>query len=48
VIHGNGEFPSDEQLNWITFHICDFRQIERWVEFWGKELRKRNLIKNDH
>lgn len=45
-IHGDGEFPkSDEKRSeWIQFHICDFRQIEKWVEVWGAELRRRGLI----
>lgn len=42
-IHGDGEFPSNEEC--IQFHICEFRQIERWVKFWGKELRRRGWIR---
>lgn len=41
-ICSDGEFPTDQPT--IQFHICDFTQLERFVAFWGKELRKRNLI----
>ena len=44
-IHGDGQFPSDNESDWIEFHICDFTQIEEFVKFWGKELRKKGLIK---
>lgn len=41
-IQGDLEFPTEEKT--IKIHICDFTQIERWVEFWGEELRKRRLV----
>lgn len=41
-IASDGEFPTDEPG--INFHICNFKQIERFVDFWGTELRKRGLI----
>lgn len=41
-IHSDGEFPNDN--NHIVFHICDFKQIEEWVKFWGEYLRKKGLI----
>ena len=48
IIQGDGEFPIGEsnvmQRARLEFHICDFTQIERFVEFWGKELRKRGWI----
>jgi hypothetical protein len=28
-----------------SLHICNFTQLERFVEFWGKELRRRGWIK---
>jgi len=40
-IQGDLEFPTEET---ISIHICDFTQIEAWVKFWGKELRKRRLV----
>ena len=45
LIFSDGEFPRDAAE--IEFHICDFRQIERWVKYWGKELRKRGWITED-
>jgi hypothetical protein len=45
MIQSDGEFPRDYPD--IQFHICDFSQIERFVEFWGKELRRRGVIKDD-
>lgn len=47
IIHSNGEFPQNDPEQFIQFHICDFRQIEEWVKFWGKELRKRGWIQKD-
>jgi hypothetical protein len=47
VIHSDGEFPQSLPENWIRFHICDFRQIERWVSEWGTELRKHGLITDE-
>lgn len=44
VIHSDGEFPRDNPNEMIKFHICDFRQIEEWVKFWGKYLRERGAI----
>lgn len=43
VIQGNGEFPTElgDETKQLRFHICDFTQIEQFVKFWGKELRKR-------
>lgn len=46
VIHSDGEFPTDDEDAMTRFHICDFEQIERWVKFWGKELRKNGMIKS--
>lgn len=44
IIHGDLEFPKTDQIEWIRVHICDFTQIEDWVAFWGKELRRRGWI----
>jgi hypothetical protein len=44
IIHGDGEFPSDDPKVWIQFHICDFKQIEEWIKVWGTELRKRGIV----
>jgi len=46
-IHGDGQFPSTDPEKWLNIHICDFRQIEEWVKFWGKELRRRGWISKD-
>jgi hypothetical protein len=39
---GKPDYDYDEE-----FHICDFRQIEVWVKFWGEELRRRGWIRED-
>ena len=44
VIHSDGAFPTDDPSRMISLHICDFRQIEEWVAFWGAHLRDRGLI----
>lgn len=44
MIASDGEFPSQNGEPEISFHICNFKQIERFVEFWGKELRRRGWI----
>lgn len=44
VIGSDGEFPTIEKEKRIELHVCDFRQIERFVAFWGRELRKRGVI----
>lgn len=41
-IEGDGMFPTPGRT--IEFHICDFRQIEKFVKLWGRELRKRGWI----
>lgn len=41
-ICSDGDFPTDKPE--FVFHICDFKQIERFVDFWGKELRRRGLV----
>jgi len=46
VIHSDGEFPTEDEEQMIQFHICDFEQIEKWVEFWGKRLRENGMIKD--
>jgi len=43
-IASDGEFPTENKEPGITFHICDFMQIELFVKFWGKELRRRGWI----
>lgn len=47
IIHSDGEFPRDERNEMLVFHICDFRQIEEWVQFWGKYLRDQGVIVDD-
>lgn len=49
VIYGNLEFPAghDNGVEPTIIHICDFKQIEEWVKFWGKELRKRGWVDDD-
>ena len=44
IIHSDGNFPTDNPKEMICFHICDFRAIEEWVNFWGKYLRKCGAI----
>jgi len=46
TIMGDGEFPiaDGEDTEPITFHICDFEQIEEFVEFWRGELEKQGLL----
>jgi len=43
-IMGDGQFPTEEDR---TVHICDFTQLEYFVAFWGKELRRRGWITED-
>ena len=49
IIQGDLKFPipNNVQREPTRIHICDFTQIESWVEFWGKELRKRGWISKD-
>lgn len=50
VIQGDLEFPipdDEPEREPIKIHICDFTQIENWVSFWGKELRKRGWVSDD-
>lgn len=44
-ICSDGEFPTNEPQ--IVLHVCDFRQIERFVEFWGRRLRETGLINGE-
>ena len=46
IIQGDGEFPvsDDDAEELLEFSICDFTEIENFVRFWGKELRKRGWI----
>lgn len=51
-IQGDGEFPiPDEEVGqpgkMLEFHLCDFTQLEDFVNFWGAELRKRGWIYDD-
>ena len=43
-LHSDGEFPTDKEEEMIQLHICDFKQIERWVKFWGEVLRQKGVI----
>jgi len=47
VIHSEGEFPTSDEKEQIVFHICNFKQIEEWVKFWGEHLRKEGIIKDE-
>ena len=38
-IQGNLEFPTDDGEAPLSIHICNFGQIEEFVEFWGRYLR---------
>lgn len=40
IIHSDGDFPRNDPSDWIRFHICDFEQIVKWVDFWKNELKK--------
>lgn len=46
VIASDGEFPTDDPADMMQFHLCDFHQLERFVEFWGKELRRRGWVRD--
>jgi len=39
VLHSDGQFPTEEEQAMIRLHICDFEQLENFVEVWGKKLR---------
>lgn len=41
-ICSDGEFPTDKPA--ISFHICDFEQMEKFIEFWRWELERRGWI----
>lgn len=45
-IASDGEFPTKDGEPGITFHVCDWHQIERFVAFWGKELRRRGWVRD--
>ena len=45
MICSDGEFPSDTPET--QFHLCDFRQLEQFVAFWGKELRRRGWVSDE-
>lgn len=40
-IDGDAEYPGKGHMQ---FHLCDWHRIESWVEFWGKELRRRGWV----
>ena len=44
IIKSDGCFPTDDENEQIKFHVCNFKQIERFVEFWGNYLRKKHII----
>lgn len=46
IIHSDGEFPTEEKIKQIQFHICDFRQIEHFVKEWGDYFREKGVIKD--
>jgi hypothetical protein len=50
VIQGDLNFPipdGEQERQPIKIHICDFHQIEEWVQLWGIELRKRGWINDE-
>ena len=47
VICSDGKFPRTNEDEFIRFHICDFRQIEEWVRFWGDYFRKIGVVVGD-
>lgn len=47
MIASDGDFPTKDGKVGIQFHLCDFRQLEEFVKFWGKELRKRGWVSDD-
>jgi hypothetical protein len=44
TMESDGMFPTDDPARMLKFHICDFEQIEEFVEFWGKYLRAKGII----
>ena len=44
VIHSDGVFPKEDPDEMTYWHICDFEQLEEFVEFWGRYLRKKGVI----
>lgn len=42
VIGGETDFSGTGNV--MEFHLCDWKQIERWVKFWGRELRRRGWV----
>lgn len=40
-IQGDAEFPQGKD---IELELCEFQQLEEWVKFWGKELRRRGWV----
>lgn len=44
VIHSNGEFPTENTESMIKLHLCDFEQLEEFIDVWGKFLRKKGVI----
>ncbi len=44
VIDSDGETPIQPAEKRIELHIRDFREVEAWVAFWGKELRRRGWV----
>lgn len=44
IICSDGQFPVDDDKDGIGFHVCGFYQLEHFVEFWGKELRRKGII----
>lgn len=44
-ICSDGEFPTKDRQPGMEFHICDFRQMEKFVAYWGKIFRERGWIR---
>lgn len=47
MIQGDLNFPKSDPTEFTSIHLCDFRQIEEWVKYWGTELRRRGWVKDD-
>lgn len=46
ILHSDGEFPTDDPSKMLRLHLCDFRQLEKFVKFWGKYFRKKGIVKD--
>jgi hypothetical protein len=47
MIASDGDLPTKDGSAEIQFHLSDFRQLEEFVKFWGKELRQRGWVSDE-